>query len=78
MAYVIMLDKDRDSFPYDWAITSQCDSLAQIRQQQQHSGNPMRIPKASARMELIEAKSLIDTETGRVDPGGIYREWLEG
>ncbi len=78
MAYVIMLDKDRDSFPNDWAIACQRDSLAQIRQQQQHSGDPLRIPKTSARMELIEPKSLTDAETGHVDSGGIYREWLEG
>ena len=78
MQYVIMLDKDRDSFPEYWAIARQRDSLEEIRAEQDHMGNPMRIPKASARMELLEAKTLMNSETGSLDTGAIYREWIVG
>jgi len=36
----------------------------------------MLIPRALARMELIQSKSLIDTANGHEELGAIYREFL--
>ncbi len=77
MPYAIILDKDRDRDVYAdyWPIVRERDTIDELRGEAQHWGNPMRIPKSTLRMEMIEPKSLINAETGETDSGAIYREW---
>lgn len=73
MSYVIMLDKDRLAYPDDWPITSEDSSIAALRNQTQHSGNPTVVPKSGRTMERVEDKSLVDSQSGKVDAGAIYK-----
>ena len=71
--FVIMLDDLLEVHSRHWPISKEDDNIDQLRSERQHSGNPKLIPRADARMQLLENKSLINSQTGRVDQGAIYQ-----
>lgn len=71
--FVIMLDDLLEVYLHHWPISAESNNIDELRQARQHSGNPMLIPRSEARMELLENKSLINSQTGRVDHGAIYQ-----
>ena len=68
-----MLDHLLAAHPAHWPISEQADTLAAARAMRQHRGNPEVIPRSQVAMQRLEDKSLIDAETGRVDPGAIFQ-----
>jgi hypothetical protein len=75
--FVIMLDDLMEVHPHHWPISGEGESLAEVRLLRQHSGNPKLIPREEVTMQLIENKSLINSQAGNVDPGAIYRPGVE-
>lgn len=78
MSFVIMLDKELDAHQKDWPITAEEDSLTAIREITEHAGNPLLVPRASRKMQRIEDKSLVDTQSGQSDDGAIFRSTPAG
>jgi hypothetical protein len=70
--FVIMLDNLLEVLPNHWPISEEAATLEEARLKRQHRGNPIVIPRDQLRMRVLENKSLIDAETGRVDHGAIY------
>jgi hypothetical protein len=71
--YVIMLDSYLEVYPHFWPISAQSDDINVLHHLSQHDGNPAIIPRSEASMTLLENKSLINSQTGQVNTGGIYR-----
>lgn len=70
--YAIILDKDLTSFPGYWPVVARRGDIQSLRQMRQHSGNPELLPRQAFRTVRVEPKSLIDSQTGACDTGGIY------
>jgi hypothetical protein len=71
--FVIMLDDLLEVYPRYWPISGESNDIEELRDLRQHSGNPKLLPRSEARMQLLEHKSLISSQTGRLDRGAIYR-----
>ncbi len=73
--FVIMLDKWLDVYPDHWAISAVSDTIEDAKKESQTTGNPAVVPRKGPNgytAVLLENKSLIDSQFGSVDSGGIY------
>lgn len=73
MKFVIMLYRDLAAHPNDWPIRKHADTIEALRKATQCSGGPELAAQTLYRMEHLEEKSLIDTQTGNVETGAIYQ-----
>lgn len=71
-SYVIMLDAWLDMFPDQWPVSASKPTLDEIRQVDQHDGNPSTFPRADHQAERIEPKSLTHSQTGEIHSGAIF------
>jgi hypothetical protein len=71
--FAIMLDSLIRVHPQHFPITAQSRDLDELRRITQHAGQFVLIPRGTSSAQLLENKDLINTITGAVDDGAIYR-----
>ena len=71
--FVIMLDDLLEVHLRYWPIAAENDDILVLQDLEQHDGSSKLVPREEAHMELLANKALINSQTGRVDHGAIYR-----
>ena len=71
--YVIMLDTWLEVYPDQWPISTSRSTLEAIRKVGQVEDGTHTVPRSSYTAELLENKSVINSQTGKLMKGGIYK-----
>lgn len=76
--FAIMLDNLIRVHPRHFPITRQSLNIDDLHRVTQHNGHFVLIPRGTSDARLLENKDLINTITGAVDDGAIYKITVGG